>query len=334
MKKKYSFSGVIYIGGYRKAICRMGWLVCLLWAAGCATNTGSIGPGGDFSSGNGGPSQPEGAQTGSSCPGIHITQLCSCQNGNDVLKGRQTCAASSGWGPCECAAANGSVVSNSEAPGNKSSVTFNWEETTPAGGTGMGTCKAGHYVGTFDGFYNSPIMVASPVGIPVLGAVEFDLFQIGNGEYFEIRDGKMDGFALGFVPFMCDIMGTINCGSAQPAIEAYLKNGEYFVIAFPYIFDGKIVALYDKPTATVGLGNMGQWAVTEPTNYPEITRDDGSFDPTKATFTPLPPLVATNSPDAGAPMIDIFVMGGTGHWNAAWTGPATGVGGSVDGGSP
>jgi hypothetical protein len=204
---------------------------------------------------------------------------------------------------------------------------FNWEETVPS----EGTCEAGHYSGTFDGFYNSPVMVASPVGIPVLGTVEFDLYQIGNGEYFEIRDGKMDGFALGFVPYSCDIEGTINCSGAQPKIEAYLKNGNYFVVAFAYIFDGKIVGLYDKATATIGVPDMGQWAVTEPTNYPDITNGDGSYNAAKATFAPLPPLVATNDPDAGAPMIDVFVMGGTGHWNAIHVGAAWG---SSDGGKP
>jgi len=255
--------------------------------------------------------------------------------GTETVKGRQTCTASSGWGQCECAAASSvGVASSSEAPGNKSSVTFNWEETVPstAGGS-SGICKGGHYSGTFDGFYNSPIMVASPVGIPVLGGIEFDLYQIGNGEYFEIRDGKMEGAALGFVPFTCNIVGTIDCGNAQPVLDAFLKNGEYFVIAYPYVFDGRIVALYDPATASVGGGNSGVWAVTEPTNYPEITKDDGSFDVSRATFAPVPPLVATNDPDAGAPTLEIFVMGGTGHWNATNVGPAWGsTGGPSDAG--
>lgn len=240
--------------------------------------------------------------------------------------GRQTCAISSGWGGCECAGAdNGMVVANSGPASNKKSVTFDWQETVP----GSGSCKAGHYAGVFDGFYNSPVMVASPVGIPLVGTVEFDLFQIGNGEFFEIRDGKMDGFALGFVPYNCDIKGTIDCGGAQPTIEAFLKNGNYFVVAFPYIFDGKIVGLYDKANATIGMPETGQWAVTEPTNYPDITRADGSFDATKATFAPLPSLSATNDTDAGFPLMEIFVMGGAGNWNAAWTGPATGGTGST-----
>jgi hypothetical protein len=266
--------------------------------------------------------------TGSACPGHNLTQPCSCLFDGDRVLGRQTCDRSAGWSECECATIDlGSKDYNAgigDPIANKENALFLWKKTLPSLG---GTCKAGRYSGVFTGFYNSPAMGAddvsfSPVGIPVIGTVEFDLHQVGNGEYFEIKDGAMEGFALVVFPFRGDLVGKVNCEGEQPLIEIGLKNGVYNVVGTDYYFEGKAVSLYNKQNATF---SNGEWVVTEPVDYTVVIRnEDGTADLSNAVFAPLPPLVPGTPP-----VIDIFVEGGTGAWDAFWVGPATGVGAST-----
>jgi hypothetical protein len=171
-------------------------------------------------------------------------------------------------------------------------------------------------------------MTMSPVGIPLVGTVEFDLHQVGNGEYFELKDGAMEGYALVVFPFKGDIRGQINCAGAEPHIEVELPNGSYLVGDTEYYFSGKAVGIYDKKTDPPGFVS-GEWAVTEPEDYSVVVRgvNGGPPDLTKAVYAALPPLVAGESP-----FLDLFVEGGTGEWNAVWQGPETGVGATADAG--
>jgi hypothetical protein len=166
------------------------------------------------------------------------------------------------------------------------------------------------------------------VGIPVVGTVEFDLRQIGNGEYFEIRDGAMEGYALVVFPFKGDLVGSLKCTGDQPTLELGLKNGVYAVGPAYFYFDGKAVAIYNKKDAYF---EAGEWAVTEPSNYAQILQDDGAIDLSQAVYSPLPPLTPGTDP-----LLDMFVVGGTGAWDALWVGPETGVGTTTtaDGGGP
>jgi hypothetical protein len=173
----------------------------------------------------------------------------------------------------------------------------------------------------------------SPVGIPVIGTVEFDLHQVGNGEYFEIKDGAMEGFALVVFPFKGDLVGRVSCEGDQPLMEIGLKNGVYDVVGTKYYFDGEAVSLYNKQNATF---SSGEWAVTEPVDYAVVVRnEDGTADLSDAVYAPVPQLVPGTPP-----ILDIFVEGGTGEWDAFWIGPATGVGApttttpSADAGTP
>jgi hypothetical protein len=317
-------------------IARGAFFACALAFTACsAQSTDSSGGSNTPFTAGATPIVTQGADPGKPCPGDNVTQPCVCQVNGKTSAGRQTCNSATGWGTCECAAAlvatsNGGITGPIS---NKSSVNFKWEETTPSVSNGTivgGTCKGGHYSGAFSGFYNSPRMsqtgtdTMSPVGIPVLGNVEFDLHQIGNGEYFEIRDGAMEGYALVVFPFRGDLVGTINCAAAEPLIEVSLKNGTYLAIDIQYYFDGKAVGVYHKPDANnpEASFDLGEWAVTEPEDYSVVTRyDGGTADLSQAKYAPLPELKPGESP-----ILDMFIEGGTGEWNAIWAGPETGVG--------
>jgi len=174
-------------------------------------------------------------------------------------------------------------------------------------------------------------MTFSPIGIPVLGNVEFDLREVGNGEYFEIENGAMVGAALVVFPFKGDLKGTFKCEGDQPQMNIGLKNGIYNAIGTNYYFDGRAVGLYDKLNAVFV---KGEWAVTEPEDYTVVVRNaDGTADLSKAVYAQLPDLVPGT-----LPLLFPFVEGGTGEWNAFWVGPATGVGTTtqptIDAGGP
>lgn len=313
-----------------KAMRTVAVWACVLWVVGCTNEVddpmGPSGLPGSSASGAdlGGAGATQGASTGSSCPGNNITQPCTCVEGGSTVAGRQTCNVSTGWGTCECAAVIIGTGTGTTGPiGNKSSVAFSWQETMP----GVGSCKPGHYFGDFTGFYNSTAMgredtTMSPVGIPLLGTVDFDLRQIGNGEYFEIKDGAMIGQALFVFPFQGDIEGTINCAGTDPVIEAALTNGIYNVFGTEYYFKGKAVGVYNKKETAFG---MGAWAVTEPIDYKDIVRGDVlngvPADLTKAVYGPIPPLVPGEYP-----LVEMFVEGGGGDWGADYVGPAVGIG--------
>ena len=274
----------------------------------------------------------KGNDIGTPCPANNLTQSCSCQDNGKTVAGRQICNTSVGWSACDCAAttASGSNGASVSGPGsNKSTATFSWEETVPSTTLpgGGGSCKGGHYSGAFSGFYNSPRMGTgdvsfSPVGIPVLGNVEFDLHQLGNGEYFEIRDGAMEGTALAIFPFKGDLQGTIDCSAKEPEVTIYLKNGMYTAIDRDYYFDGIAMAIYRKKE-NPPIFDLGEWVVTEPMDYTLVKRggDGGTVDLSKATYAPLPAI----SPGVPA-VLEPFVAEGGGEWNAIWASEETGVG--------
>jgi hypothetical protein len=314
-----------------KAMGTVAVWACVLSVVGCSNQVedpmssrglpGSSAAGADV----GGAGATQGDQTGSSCPGNNVTQPCTCAEGGNTVDGRQTCNISTGWSTCECAAVIiGSGTGTTGPIGNKSSVVFKWQETMP----GSGTCKPGHYFGDFTGFYNSTAMgreeaTMSPIGIPLLGTVDFDLRQIGNGEFFEIKDGAMEGYALVVFPFVGDIEGTINCAGDDPTIEAALTNGIYAVFGTEYYFQGKAVGKYNKKDSAF---TLGAWAVTEPEDYSVIVRGDllngVKADLSKAVYAPIPPLVPGEYP-----LVEMFVEGGGGDWGASYVGPAVGIGG-------
>jgi hypothetical protein len=220
---------------------------------------------------------PKGQPAGTSCATINLTQPCRCA---DDAPGQQTCKAA-GFTQCQCAIrAPGSAGSGAAAgpgapnmamgtqlaadpPANRSSVRFDWQRTMPAGGS----CEAGHYEGTFTGFYSPAIIVVPdlpvipvfPVELPGNPGLAFDLLREGNGEIFNVANGKMSGNALGAFPFTADVVGKLHCDTLQ--FDAKLVNGSYFIGPLEYRFEGPITADYDKQTHTM---INGLWKVDEP----------------------------------------------------------------------
>jgi hypothetical protein len=150
-----------------------------------------------------------------------------------------------------------------DPPANRSSVRFDWQRTMPTGGS----CEAGHYEGTFTGFYSPAIIVVPdlpvipvfPVELPGNPGLAFDLLREGNGEIFNVSNGKMSGNALGAFPFTADVVGKLHCDTLK--FDARLVNGSYFIGPLEYRFEGPITADYDKQTHTM---TNGLWKVDEP----------------------------------------------------------------------
>lgn len=229
---------------------------------------------------------PKGEAQGVHCAPQNLTQACSC----GALRGRQVCSAS-GWNACECRApsamssgaqAMGSagapgmttndpltgdptIAVGEDPPGNRSSMRFDWERTVPSGGS----CEAGHYEGTFTGWYGPSIIVVSdlkvipvfPVDLPDSPGLAFDLTREGTGEIFSVSNGHMNGNALGAFPISAEIVGKLDCETKK--FDAMLVNGSYLIGPIEYHFEGPITADYDKQTHTFV---NGLWEVTEPEN--------------------------------------------------------------------
>src|SRR5262245_18636731 len=153
-------------------------------------------------------------------------------------------------------AGTGSGSGGSGAP--PSGISFDWPETDPSK-PGV-KCKAGRYVGIFQGMYASPASYF-PTQIPVSGNIEMVFAESASGEFLEISNGKLSGVSNFTYPFSADIVGKLNCKTSK--LEGgYLKNGTYSGPALPpQYYEGPISADYDKLTAALV---NGLWNVKEP----------------------------------------------------------------------
>jgi hypothetical protein len=148
-----------------------------------------------------------------------------------------------------------------------------------------GSCLPGHYVGTFDGTYNSaawgngslPLRIAAT---PSMGrpGLEFWLEQIprdcrSDQEFcadFTVRGGKIRGNADPFsdgasddpafvaVRLEIDFGGNLDCSRGQ--FRGLLQNGCYDVATILFRFNGTAPANYDASNASF---YNGQWMVKE-----------------------------------------------------------------------
>lgn len=180
-----------------------------------------------------------------------------------------------------------------------------------AGSSGGGTgCKPGHYVGSFEGTYNSaawgngsaPLMVSAVEsnGIPGLEFwLEKTEKECTTDEFcgdFTVKGGKIRGNANPFsdpnappggpalvaVRFEIDLGGELDCSTG--VFKGLLQNGCYDVATVLYRFEGTMPGTYDKPTTSF---TEGEWTVKE--------------IPMQGVLFP---------PDAN--------IGGMGTWTAAW----------------
>lgn len=213
----------------------------------------------------------------------------------------------SGWCAClallvGCGSESDSLTRREEARGAAGGLAQpgNWNPglVTPATGTsgeisGANGCIPGHYVGSFNGTYNSAawgngavplsIEAVESMGRPGLEfwleasasdcqGVEFcadftvkggkirgfaDPFSGGDDDDEEEEDSDGDGFVIA-VPFEIDFGGELDCSSGQ--FRGLLQNGCYDVATILFRFEGTAPAMYDQPSSSF---KAGQWTVKE-----------------------------------------------------------------------
>ena len=187
--------------------------------------------------------------------------------------------------------ARGSVAAGAAAPGASNSANVLIKPTSGAA-SGGGGCQPGHYVGSFDGTYNSaawgngsaPLSIAA---VPSMGrpGLEFWLERSTGGacpvgaEFcgdFTVKGGKIRGFANPFsdgdkssgndpqdifalmIRFEIDLSGELDCARGQ--FRGLLQNGCYDVATILFRFEGTAPANYDPATQSF---TNGQWMVKE-----------------------------------------------------------------------
>jgi len=187
----------------------------------------------------------------------------------------------------------GSGAAGAAAPGatNSTSILITPTSGAVTSSGGGGGCQPGHYVGSFDGSYNSaawgngsvPLSIAA---VPSMGrpGLEFWLERSTGGacppgtEFcadFTVKGGKIRGFADPFsdgedsdddggdfftlaIRFEIDFGGELDCTRGQ--FRGLLQNGCYDVATILFRFEGTAPATYDPATSSF---TNGQWSVKE-----------------------------------------------------------------------
>lgn len=124
-------------------------------------------------------------------------------------------------------------------------VTFDWPQTTPP----AGSCEAGTYQGTFTCDVS---FIPGLAPLPISGPLTFSLTPSANGEFLEIKDGRMDANAVG-TPFGSDLSGKLDCSTRT--FHADTLNGAYGTAPFTGQFFGSLDGTLDGVTNTLS----GTW---------------------------------------------------------------------------
>ena len=202
-----------------------------------------------------------------------------------------------GLGASACGADGGGPSSRGQGAAGAGAGSTNSANVlvTPTSGAvsgGGGECQPGHYVGSFDGTYNSaawgngaaPLTIAA---VPSMGrpGLEFWLERTSTeacapgAEFcadFSVKGGKIRGFANPFsdgsassgnaaadpfalaIRFEIDFGGELDCARGQ--FRGLLQNGCYDVATILFRFEGTAPASYDPASATF---TDGSWMVKE-----------------------------------------------------------------------
>jgi hypothetical protein len=172
-----------------------------------------------------------------------------------AASGRDAAAAGSAGAATQAAppsAAGVFPVTSKTAP--DPSVKFEWEETTPGS-----DCKPGRYVGTFSCTYSTPDDGSGtpPFMVDVSGPVLFTLSKSQNGEFLEISDGSLEGFAALIFNFTGTLIGKLDCGTSK--LDATASDGVYGFGSSQLLpvgmFDGTLTGQLDRSTGVLS----GQW---------------------------------------------------------------------------
>jgi hypothetical protein len=124
---------------------------------------------------------------------------------------------------------------------------FDWPEAVDAG-----KCQAGTYSGSYDCTVDFNGIV-----FPITGQVSFELSPSANGEFLEIKDGKLVADVQGQVSLAGDLVGKLECLTNR--FQATIKNGTYTFsflgLPVPNPFGGDLSGTLDRLTSTM----TGQW---------------------------------------------------------------------------
>ncbi len=199
-------------------------------------------------------------------------------------------------------------------------------------------CKGGHYVGTFNGSYESSYAIGIPLS--VTGNVDMTLNAYGSpmqtctfmGEtescnnFYQLSGGTVTGVAnqtmigeagIGGYPYFCFMTGTLDC-KAKKLVGGWIQC-VYCVAGV--IADGGMGC--DPTVAGLGTGVTGKFAGPVTANY-----DTGTFSFVNGTWNGAEALAGNNGkmpgPDGG-PVTDYLALdggygfgsyGGSGTWGA------------------
>ncbi|MCP4604659.1 MAG: hypothetical protein GY847_29755 [Proteobacteria bacterium] len=218
------------------------------------------------------------ADKGTECPMENYTQ--SCCDGHGV----QVCLADLTWDECDCGGPNpgedGGVEPDDDdevdpdnivPEGNEDTeINFDWDEKD-SDTYDPGACKAGRYVGNFDGIYtrkggqfpfdDNGIVHDSSVEVSgVYPGVSININKSSNGEVFKISDGAFHGNALWIFTFEAEVEGELDCPTGK--LRMKIINGFYhYPVMARRVFEGEAEADYDRNKhAFVN----GRWRVSEP----------------------------------------------------------------------
>lgn len=125
---------------------------------------------------------------------------------------------------------------------------FDWPEAVDAG-----KCQAGTYNGTYDCTVDYGGII-----FPINGQVSFVLTPSANGEFLEIKDGKLVADVVSpQVTLNGDLVGKLECLTNR--FDATIQNGTYTFsflgLPVPNPFNGNLSGVLDRLTATM----TGQW---------------------------------------------------------------------------
>jgi hypothetical protein len=141
------------------------------------------------------------------------------------------------------------------------SIMFNWQETQP----GPTNCQAGHFVGTFmctfspgqDAVTNTNTDAGANAAV-LTGPVEFTLTKSQNGEFLEISNATINGYALALLNFNARLAGQLDCSTnklAANAEDGAVGLGDAMILPI-LMFSGTLTGALD----TTGDALMGDWS--------------------------------------------------------------------------
>jgi hypothetical protein len=153
------------------------------------------------------------------------------------------------------------------------SVTFEWTATLPGGAD---DCRPGHYTGTFMcEYFAAPTDTMATA--TVTGPITLTLERSQDGEFLEITDGKLEGFAQLIIGFRAQIEGRLDCGSRE--LDANAIDGVYGFgdpAIFPIsTFEGPISGALDSTTGAL----VGSWEF-------ELGTGGSCYGPWQANWAP------------------------------------------------